>query len=145
MVSNKHLNFLARVDRCIVPNQNDWPRDLMQQPSQEFNHLFAGHSPLMQFDSQSYPTGFRADQQGTDQIGPLMMVKAGPHRWGLAARGPSALERADQRFTTFIKENQGCAQALPLFLSRANDSVSNRQFQPHPVARPTVVASDNSS
>lgn len=145
MVSNKQLNFLSRVDRRIIPNQNDWARNLLQQPTQEFNHLFARYSPLMQFDSQSYPTGFGADQQGADQIGPLMMVKAGTHCWGLAARGPSALERADQRFATFIKENQGCAKRPPLFLSKASDNVSNRQFQPHRVAGPTVEVSDNSS
>ena len=117
----------------------------MQQPSQEFDHLFAGHAPLMQFDSQFDSSRFRRDHQGTDQIGALMMVKAGSHGWSLTARGPSPLEWTDQRFATFIQENQGGVQVSPLFLSTASGSVSNKQSQLHRVATPTVGASGNST
>ncbi len=145
MFSNKHLNFLLGMDGRIVPNQDDWTRDLMQQPSQEFNHLFACHAPLVQLYPQLDPSRFRRDQQGADQIGTLMMVEAGAHGGRLTAWSPSPLEWADQRFATFIKENQGCAEAPPLFLSKASGSVSNKQFQPHRVAMPTAGASGNSS
>jgi hypothetical protein len=99
----------------------------MQQPSQEFNHLFACHAPLVQLYPQLDPSRFRRDQQGADQIGTLMMVEAGANCRRLTARRPSALERTNQRLATFIEENKGCAKGLPLFLSTASDNVSNRR------------------
>lgn len=117
----------------------------MQQTLQEFNDLFARYTPVVQFDPQFNSSRFRRDQQGTYHIGALMMVEAGAHAGRLTARGPNPLEGTDQRFATFIEENQGGAEGLPLFLSKASDSASNKQFQLHRVAAPTVAASGNSN
>lgn len=145
MFGNKHLDFLSGMDGCIVPNHYDRARDCLQQISQEFNHLFARHAPRVQLDPQVDPPGFRRDQQRADQIGPLMMVEAGSQGGRLTARGPSPFEGTDWRFATFIKENKGCAQGLPLFLSTASGNVSNKQFQPRLVAEINAVVFGNAT
>jgi hypothetical protein len=51
----------------------------MQQFLQEFNHLVARYTPVVQFDLQVNPSRFRRDQQGTYQIGALVMVETGSY------------------------------------------------------------------
>jgi len=145
VLGNKRLDFLSSVNRRIIPDQHNRAGNMLQHMLQEFDHLLTCYGALIQFHTQSDSVRFRADQQCPDQIGPLMMIQTRGHLRRLAARGPSALDRANQRFATFIEKNKGCAQRLPVFLSTASDSVSNKRLPPHRVETRPVVAFGNST
>ena len=145
MLGNKHLHFLSCVYRRIVPDQHHGARHLLQQISQEIDHLFAGHRPLVQFHPQFDLSRFRCYEQRPNQVGAWVMLEARPNGRRLTPRGPSPFEWTHQRFATFIEKNKGGAKGPPLFLSKARDNVSNRQWRLHPVAQLGVVAFGNST
>lgn len=118
---------------------------MFQQMTQEIDHLLASHTAQIHLHPQLEPLRFGGHQQCTDQVHPLLMLQAGAESRRLPAWGPSALEWADQRFATFIEENQGCAQGLPLFLSTATDNVSNKRSRRHRVESLVVEAFGNSN
>lgn len=125
MIGNKRLNFLPFVNRRVIPDQHHRAVDTLQQIAQEIDHLLACQIALVHLRPQLDPLSFGCYQQRADQVRSLLMLQAGANCRRLTARCPSALERTNQRLATFIEENKGCAQGLPLFLSTASDNVSN--------------------
>ena len=145
MLSNKRLDFLPSMNRRVIPNHHQRPRYLLQQLPQEIDHLLTGQIALIQLHPQLDPMRFGGDQQGANQVRPLVMLQTGANRRRLAAWRPSALEGTDQIFATFIEENKGRSQALPLFLSTASDTVSNKQSPFRRVGKLGVAAFGNSN
>lgn len=129
----------------VIPNQHAWTLDMFQHMTQEIDHLFTGQRALMPLHPQFDPLRFGCHQQCANQVGSLMMLQTGAKRGCLPARCPGALKWTDQRFATFIEKNQGGTQGLPLFLSMASDSVSNKRSRRHRVVALVVGAFGNST
>ena len=118
---------------------------MSKQMAQEVNDLLAGQVAAIRLGAQFDLAPTRRDEQRTDRIDTLMVLKTGPNSRRLTPRCPSALERADQRLPIFINKYKGCAQVTPLFLSMAKCIASNGRSAYHPVETRRVAASDNSS
>lgn len=133
------------MDRCVIPDQNDWTAHVPQQMSQEVNDLLAGQVAAIRLGAQFDLASARRDEQRADRIDTRVVLNAGPNSRRLTAGCPSALERADQRLPIFINKHKGCAQVTPLFLSTAKCIASNARSPCHPAEKRRVAASDNSS
>jgi len=102
MLVDKILNQLALMDGMVVPDQDHLTRDRSQQLLQKGNHLLATQAASIRADHQFDLAARRTDQQGAQQIQPLVMLQAGSQGWGLTSRRPAAFERRDQREAAFI-------------------------------------------
>ena len=127
MLINEILNQLAFMDGMVIPHQDDFTWDLPQQLLQKGNHLLAAQAAPIRADYQFDLAATRTDQQGTQQIQPLVMLQAGAEGRCSATPRPTAFERRDQREAAFIFKYQRGSQLTPLFLSLARPSVSRKQ------------------
>jgi hypothetical protein len=145
MLSQKPLDFLALMNRRFVPHQHDGTAYPSQQMLQEFKDLVAGQITLVRLGTQADFASAGRDQQRTNRIDPLVVLKAGPNLGRLSSRCPSSLEGTDQRLSVFVNKYKGGAQVTPLFLSWASDTVSSGRSRHHRAGRSAAVAFGNST
>ena len=143
--SNKFLNQVAFVDGMVVPNQDDLTWNRSEQLLQKSDDLFATQAMPIRAGGQFDLVAIGADQQGAQQVQPLMVLQAGADGGGMPNRRPAPLERRDQREAAFIFKNERSQQLTPLFLSSARPAASRKQLLPRRVGSPSAAASGCSS
>ncbi len=145
MLRQERLHLVMLMNRCIIPDQNDWTSHVSQQMSQEVNDLLTRQVAAIRLSAQFDLAATRRDEQRANRIDARVVLKTGPNPRRLTPRGPGALNRTDQRLPIFINKDKGCAQVTPLFLSSARCIASNGRSPCHPVETRRVAASDNST
>ena len=145
VLRQERLHLVTLMNRCVIPDQNDWTAHVSQQMAQEVNDLLTGQVAAIRLGTQFDLAAARCDEQRADRIDARMVLKTGPNLRRLTPRCPGALDRTDQRLPIFINKYKGCAQVTPLFLSMAKCIASNGRSPDHPVETRRVAASDNSS
>ena len=145
MAQQKIFNLTATMNRMFVPDHYDGPRDAAEQVFQKDNDFISSDRCAIGLQAQLDLAFPRTYAQDPDQVQTLVVFDTRAKGRGLPARCPSAFERRDQRISTFIEENEGCAKLLPLFLYAARCNVSNVQWLRHRGATRVVAVFGNSS
>jgi hypothetical protein len=145
VAQQKIFNLTATMNRMLVPDHYDGPRGATEQVFQKDNDFISSDRGAIGLQVQLDLAFPRTYTQGSDQVQALVVFDTRANGRGLPARCPSAFERRDQRISTFIEENEGCAKLLPLFLYVARCNVSNVQWLRHRGATRGVVVFGNSS
>jgi hypothetical protein len=139
MLRNEILNELAFMDGMVIPHQNDLAWNNPQHLLQKSNHRFTAQAAPIRASGQFDLAAIWADQQGAQQVQPLVMLQAGAEGRRMTTRRPTPFERRDQREAAFIFKYQRGQQFTPLFLSLARPAASRRRSSPRRVGLPGVA------
>jgi hypothetical protein len=124
MLSYEDLNFLALMNRMVIPKQHDRATHTPEHLSQKRDDLLTREGVTIALDRQLQPATARCHLQGPKQIETLAMPQTRAYSRGLPTRCPRAFKERDQGEAAFIFKHPGSPLLTPLFLSAARPCVS---------------------
>ena len=145
MLSKKVLNCPTLVNRRMIPNQDNWAAQGVEQMLEKSKDLFTREIATIDLKAKFDLAPMRRNDQAGDSVETVVMLQAGTDGWGLPAWRPCALERRDQAEATFVHKNQARAELTPLFLSAASGNATNGQSPRRRAVRRDAGAFGNST
>jgi hypothetical protein len=145
MGNQKILDDPATMDRVLVPDHHDGPRNKSEQMLEKGNDFLARECVVIGLQIQLDLAFPRTDADGANQVEAFIVFDTCANDRRFTARGPRPVERRDQRKATFIEKTKRRAELLPLFLYVARCNVSNVQSPRHRGATHAVAVVGNST